>query len=88
MNHTYNGYTNYATWNISLWINNDYNLYREKEALLRNADIGDITPTFAQKLVEQGLGLTMTADLTEDEWLTIDWNEIADEFRQEKKEQA
>ena len=24
---TYNGWTNYETWNVALWINNDYGFY-------------------------------------------------------------
>lgn len=34
---TYNGWSNRATWNVSLWLNNDEGTYRELQALVRRA---------------------------------------------------
>jgi hypothetical protein len=35
----YNGWSNRATWNVALWINNDESLYRAKEDALKMARI-------------------------------------------------
>ena len=32
MNNTYNGWANYHTWNVSLYINNEYPLYKAAES--------------------------------------------------------
>lgn len=34
----YNGYPNRATWNVSLWLNNDEPTYRAKEEIVKRAD--------------------------------------------------
>ena len=48
---SYNGYTNYVTWNAALWIQNDYGLYRtalqcddyaEFQKLMNTTSISDV----------------------------------------------
>ena len=31
----YNGWTNWNTWNVLLWLDNEYNLYKIKESFVR-----------------------------------------------------
>ena len=33
---TYNGWKNYPTWNVALWIDNERNLYEESRGVARN----------------------------------------------------
>ena len=33
---TYNGWANYQTWNVALWIQNDYGIYKEAQAWARH----------------------------------------------------
>lgn len=35
---SYNGWTNYPTWNISLWMNNDEGNYNALQEMVANAD--------------------------------------------------
>ena len=35
---TYEGWKNYDTWNVSLWINNDYDLYLNATEFMKNAN--------------------------------------------------
>ena len=88
---TYNGWTNYATWNIPLWIDNDYGLYMEKvrrlETMDRPVEVADV-----KQLVIWAFGPTMeTPDLVGNDWeggrvSDVDWEEIAENWEYERKE--
>ena len=57
---TYNGYKNWAHWNVSLWINNDEGAYRRAVTLCRVYN----KPDAAVKLFEEvsDMGVTVTPD--------------------------
>lgn len=51
----YNGWKNYQTWNVSLWINNDEPLYRAAVDFMRN--IKDPGKKAVYRLFIESLGL-------------------------------
>jgi hypothetical protein len=81
---TYNGWKNYETWNVNLWIQNDEGLYgfvRDSlESLMdrcdndwENVSINDI-----QEIVHDAFPLHKTPDGVSLFSNEIDWNEISD----------
>ena len=85
-----NGYTNYATWNVCLWIDNDRGMHEAKLKDLRHRVAQDIWPTAShcEAVAEIILNCT-TPDLTDtigERWMDVDWNQIAEEWTLEVKE--
>lgn len=74
----YNGYSNWDTWNASLWLNNDEGLYRMAMRLARRyierVDVGDEIRKMCQEYEVKGDGFNY------DE---VDWAEVADTFLEE-----
>lgn len=87
----YNGWANWETWNVNLWLDNEEPLYREKVRFLRfwRADItADIVEEFCRSQFPDG-----TPDMQSDEretvaeqWAKVDWSELATAWESEAKE--
>ena len=55
---TYNGYKNYETWNVSLWIQNDFGLYNIAKDCQQSECMWD---AFQETMIDCQ-GITMTPD--------------------------
>lgn len=79
-NGTYEGYANWDTWNVELWIDNEEALYKAKWRLLRSSDVAaDEVEEFCRN--EFGESTPDGADFNE-----VDWDELADMWNEERKE--
>ena len=73
---SYNGWSNWATWNMALWVDNEEPLYRARmEAKPVDAEA---CKQFCQEHFPIGTPDMKVADLED-----IDWEEIAEHWRDE-----
>ena len=82
----YNGWTNYATRNIMLWIDNDEPMYRAKLRQLRSVEPSEIDASFAEDCCRHCLGGESTPDLEDSDgcrWSDVNWTEIAEHLKDE-----
>ena len=86
---SYNGWTNYATWNIPLWADNEYPLYKLRCDLLKECT-RPITAGWVKRFFAAYMGGT-TPDLTGNDWeggriSDVNWDEIAEHWEDERQE--
>jgi hypothetical protein len=85
----YNGWKNYPTWNVNLWLSNDEGLYNATRELVRDAidngeestarvDTADHIRHFVRDELAPDLGASFAADLLGYSLDCVDWFEIAD----------
>lgn len=80
---SYNGWKNYETWNVNLWLDND-----GSDEIIREmaADYRDDTNGLAhaiQEMIEENmpdLGASMFSDLLSAAMREVDWYEIAEHY--------
>ena len=83
---TYNGWKNYPTWNVNLWLSNDQSLYNETRyrvgAMMDEgrAAVADAIKGFVVDDLAPDLGASFTADLLGYALDQVDWFEITDSW--------
>ena len=88
---TYNGWKNYPTWAVALWLNNDQGLQEAAYELVRDNNTGEwprasVADAFKQWVADDlctfhGYGdATMASDLLGYALDSVDWFEVADAF--------
>lgn len=94
----YNGWSNYETWNVALWFDNDEGLYDERvevgQRLWDEAEdeedrsqsariaMADWIKDFTEEMAPD-LGASMFSDLLSAALSEVDWHEIADNWLSE-----
>jgi hypothetical protein len=79
---TYQGWSNRATWNVALWLNNDYSLYRGKEDLAKryrdSEDRADQLTAFAGELRQYAKDTWPNGETPDNARLSeCNWRELA-----------
>lgn len=89
MNHNeYNGYYNFETWNVALWIDNDEGLQDEVNRMARQNksayNLEDELKDFIEEMKPEVSG--MWADLLNAAISEVNWQEMAENYYQEAHE--
>lgn len=82
---SYNGWNNYETWNVALWIDNDQGSQEWAQELTqeyRHDDAWKLGQALKESLEEMmpDLGASMWTDLLGAAWSEVDWTEIAEHY--------
>ena len=92
---TYQGWTNYPTWAVHLWLSNDEGLYDDARRIV-NAEWSDYDAGIALKEYIEELseviapnifGASFVADIYGWALALVDWHEIAEAFRDEEDDE-
>lgn len=83
----YEGWANYETWCVSLWLTNDEGLYNNVRELVRDAKntnrAAEAIKEFVEELNPLADQATVFADLMNAALSAVDWSEIVEDFSAE-----
>lgn len=87
---TYNGWTNWETWNLHLWLTNDEGSYRFCESLAEGKDLGEAAEALRETVENMadslGIGPSWASDFINAGLASVDWRELAESFQPETNE--
>ena len=82
---TYNGWTNWETWNFNLWINNNEALYWIVNKALGDFLMEDTFEVFLKGTAKNIVGTELCLDLKEKDIKNINFKEITELMWEEKE---
>ena len=86
---SYNGWSNYETWNVKLWLDNEQGSSEEVRDMARRARrVGDLaeSPKTMVNDAAPDLGASCFADLLNAALGEVDWYEMAESYYEEEHE--
>ena len=84
----YNGWSNYETWNVHLWLTNDEGSYEMARDAVRHARPNREDEAIRDLVREMApdLGASMFSDLLTAALDSVNWQEVADAFKDEDED--
>ena len=89
MSDGYNGWSNYETWNVKLWLDNEQGSYDECRDMARRARSVNALADQLKDMIHEAapdLGASMFSDLLNAALGEVDWDEIAEAYYTEAHE--
>jgi hypothetical protein len=77
----YQGWTNYATWAVALWINNEYEIYKQVQGVAAEGDVQSLAE-YIKSLSEDNFGVleAFSDAINEESISAVNWQEVAQDF--------
>jgi len=86
---SYNGWSNYETWNVKLWLDNEQGISDEVRGMARRArSVGDLAESLKAMVngAAPDLGASFFSDLLNAALGEVDWYEMAESYYEEEHE--